>query len=90
MQLNIRSAFTKDAKKLSDILKQDVADAIHQIINAEKLADIHNVKLLKGGKKAKNAYRMRIKDHRICFYFENQTVELVRILPRKDVYKVFP
>lgn len=90
MQLEIRATFTKDSKKLSDTLKESLADAIAVIVSAEKLSDIPNVKSLKGGKKAVNAYRMRLKDHRICFYFQNEVVELVRILPRKDVYKVFP
>jgi len=54
------------------------------------LSDIPSAKDLKGGKKSKDAYRMRINKYRICFYYRNDKIELVRVLPRKDVYKVFP
>ncbi|GGH21121.1 type II toxin-antitoxin system RelE family toxin [Mucilaginibacter phyllosphaerae] len=90
MQIEIRSSFTKDVKKLSDDLKGKIESAILMMINSQGLTDISNVKPLKGGKSAHNAYRMRIGDYRICFYLENHTIELVRVLPRKDVYKLFP
>lgn len=45
---------------------------------------------MKGGKAARDAYRMRIDDYRICFYFQENIVELVRVLPRKTVYRYFP
>ncbi len=38
----------------------------------------------------KNAYRIKLNRFRIGFFFEKQTVELVRVLDRKDIYKYFP
>lgn len=38
----------------------------------------------------KNAYRIRMGEYRIGFVFENGTIELIRILGRKDIYKYFP
>jgi mRNA interferase RelE/StbE len=90
MKIEIYSSFAKDSKKLPNNIKEDIANAITKISEAKTFLDIPNVKDMKGGKKAKNAYRMRIDAYRICFYFKNETVELVRVLPRKDVYKVFP
>ncbi len=90
MKIEIRSSFTKDSKKLSATIKEEIATAISLISAAEILLNIPNIKSIKGGKKAKNAYRMRIGDYRICFYFRNDFIELIRVLPRKDVYKVFP
>ncbi len=90
MQIEIYSSFVRDAKKLPSNVKEDIADAITIISDAQTLSDIPSIKDLKGGKKSKDAYRMRINNYRICFYYRNETVELVRVLPRKDVYKVFP
>ena len=90
MQIEIRSSFAKDSKKLSNNIQENIAHAITLMVSAKTLADIPNVKDIKGGKKAKNAYRMRINTYRICFYLINETIELVRVLPRKDVYKAFP
>ena len=90
MQIEIYSSFVRDSKKLPIEVKQDIADAILSIQNAKIFSDIPKVKAMQGGKKAKNAYRMRIADYRICFFFRNELVELVRVLPRKEVYRVFP
>ena len=87
---NLFFVFVKDTKKLPSNIKEDVANAIAIISEAEKLSEIPSIKDLKGGKKSKDAYRMRINNYRICFYYRNEVVELVRVLPRKDVYKVFP
>jgi mRNA-degrading endonuclease RelE of RelBE toxin-antitoxin system len=38
----------------------------------------------------KTAYRLRLGNYRIGFFFENETAELVRVLNRKDIYKYFP
>ncbi|HEY4324363.1 MAG TPA: type II toxin-antitoxin system RelE/ParE family toxin [Mucilaginibacter sp.] len=90
MQTEIRSSFARDAKKLPADIKEDILEAIVHIQTAKTLSNIPDIKDIKGGKKAKDAYRMRVGDFRICFYFRNNVVELVRVLPRKDVYKVFP
>ena len=36
------------------------------------------------------AYRIRIGDYRLGFYFEDNTIFLARFLKRSDIYKVFP
>lgn len=68
MQIEIRSSFARDAKKLSTNIQQSIANAIALMANAKIFSAIPNIKGVKGGKKAKNAYRMRINDYRICFY----------------------
>jgi mRNA interferase RelE/StbE len=90
MQLDIRSSFVRDAKKLPDSVREDIANAIALISDAKSFSNIPDVKDLKGGKKARNAYRMLINSYRICFYYKDGVIELVRVLPRKNVYKVFP
>jgi len=90
MQIEVYSSFVRDSKKLPASIKVDIAEAISLMQTAKTFSDIPRVKAMQGGKKAKNAYRMRIADHRICFLFRNEIIELVRVLPRKEVYKVFP
>jgi mRNA interferase RelE/StbE len=38
----------------------------------------------------KTAYRIRMGQYRIGFYYEHKTIELVRILHRKEIYRYFP
>lgn len=90
MRIAIRSSFERDTKKLLTENKNAIFDAILLMQKAVIFADIPGIKNMKGGKKAKDAYRMRIGNFRICFYFRHDIIELVRVLPRKDVYKVFP
>lgn len=61
---------------------------IQRVLQARELSEIPNLKMMKGSKK--QAYRIRIGDYRIGFYFQNQTVEFARLLARKDIYKNFP
>ena len=64
MQIEIRSSFARDSKKLPNNIKDEIANAIALISNATTFSDIPHVKDMKGGKKAKNAFRMRIDDYR--------------------------
>ncbi len=64
-----------------------VAFILQQIISAKNLSEISSCKKLTG---FRNAYRIRLGPYRIGFFFEKETVELVRILNRKDIYKYFP
>ena len=88
MKVEFRESFTKDLKDVKDksLLKRakEVIEAVEQ---ANSLADIPNLKKLKGGG---NYYRMRIGDHRVGVTLESDTVLFVRFLNRKDIYKYFP
>ena len=53
----------------------------------DSLERIPNTKKLKGHK---TAYRARIGDYRLGFFFENSTLTLARFVHRKDIYKLFP
>lgn len=69
MEIEFRSSFVRDAKKLPAQIKDDLQQAISKIIEADSIQHIFNIKSLKGGKNSINAYRMRIGDYRICFYY---------------------
>jgi mRNA interferase RelE/StbE len=87
VEIEIRKSFEKDSVKLPADIQAHLASVIQQIITANKLSAISSVKKLTG---FKNAYRIRIGSYRIGFFYENDIVELVRILNRKDIYKYFP
>jgi mRNA interferase RelE/StbE len=36
------------------------------------------------------AYRIRIGDYRLGFYYTENQIEIARFLKRNDIYKVFP
>ncbi len=81
--------FTKDAKRIKQpLLKQKIRQAIEQIERAESLQAINKLKKLKVHQ---TAYRVRVRDYRMGFFLLDQkTIELVRILHRKDISSNFP
>ena len=88
MNIRIDETFEKDLRKIkSKPLDKKVALLIHEIIAAKGLTDIRNVKLLKG---SDIHYRIRLGDYRVGLIFSGNTVILVRILHRKEIYRFFP
>jgi mRNA interferase RelE/StbE len=87
MNIIFKSSFVRDGKKIPVTLRNELDKAITLIENANSLNEITNLKKLKG---YKTAYRIRINNYRLCILYENETVSLVRFLPRKDVYRFFP
>lgn len=87
MKLEIRRSFVKDLDKLPSAFQQQLAVIIDNIESAKNLHQLHNCKKLKGNDKA---YRIKLGSFRIGFFYEKGTVELVRILNRKDIYRFFP
>lgn len=88
MKTEFRDSFGKDLKAIKDksLLKR-VKEAIENIESAGSLADLTNLKKLKG---SKNYFRQRVGDYRLGVIVEHDTVVLVRFLNRKDIYKYFP
>ena len=87
MNYEIRKSFIKDASKLSAITQKELAEVISQIELSSTLSELKNCKKLKG---FPSAYRIRLGQYRLGLFYENQTIELVRILARKDIYRYFP
>jgi mRNA interferase RelE/StbE len=88
MKVEFLKKFSKD---LDDLKPKHVKEALIRVIElmetADNLEKIPNTKKLKGHK---TAYRIRIGDYRLGFFFENSTVSLARFVHRKDIYKIFP
>jgi len=68
-------------------LKAKVAHVVSQVIQADSLSQIKNLKKLKG---FRTAYRIKIGDFRIGLVFEDNTEFFAAIANRKDIYQRFP
>ena len=88
MNLEIRKSFEKDTDKIySDTILSSLSEIISTIENAQNLREIKNLKKMEG---YKNHYRIRLGDYRIGLFIDNKTVNLVRFLHRKEIYRYFP
>ena len=83
MNIEIRKSFQKDALKLPVPIQVQLSKLIDGLTQVGKLSEIPSCKKLTG---FKNAYRIRMGEYRIGFIFENETIELVRVLSRKNIY----
>ncbi len=88
MKILFRETFGKDLLKVKDgKIKKTVKEIIIKIENSDKLTDVSGVKFLKG---SKNAYRIRIGNYRLGFFYNDNTIDFSRFLHRKEIYKKFP
>lgn len=87
MNVTVRKTFEKDALKLPGFIQQRLALLIEELETATTLSEIVNCKKLTG---FKTAYRIRIGEYRVGFFFEKNSIDLVRVLPRKEMYRYFP
>ena len=83
-----RKSFTRDLKKIKDreILRR-VEEAVEEVEAAEDLRQIGNLKKMSG---TTSFYRIRIGDYRIGIAVEGDTLEFIRCLARRDLYRFFP
>ncbi|MCK5835977.1 MAG: type II toxin-antitoxin system RelE/ParE family toxin [Desulfobacula sp.] len=81
MEINIRRSAIKDIKKLDHKNREKIHLKIFELKN---FPDISNTKKLTN---FEPAYRLRFGDYRILFDVLEDTIEIGRILHRKDSYK---
>lgn len=88
MRLIFRESFEKDLKSIGNpaIFKQ-VKKLLMKLENNSDINSIPNVKKLSG---SRNLFRIRLGDYRVGIVLLQGTVELVRILHRKEIYRYFP
>jgi len=80
--------FSKDIDAInSQSIKDQLLTLIELIESTDSLKNIPNLKKLKGHK---SAYRIRIGDYRLGFFYENNVVLMARFVHRKDIYNLFP
>ncbi|HIK15244.1 MAG TPA: type II toxin-antitoxin system RelE/ParE family toxin [Leptolyngbyaceae cyanobacterium M33_DOE_097] len=89
MKVEYRKLFLKDLKRLKN---QPVYQQIYDLIfialpEAQSLQDLSGVKALVG---TTNQYRIRVGDYRIGLELNKDTLEVVRVLHRREFYRYFP
>jgi mRNA-degrading endonuclease RelE of RelBE toxin-antitoxin system len=88
MIVTFNKKFAKDLQSINDSkLKTGIKEFILILESTANLEGVSNIKRLRG---FQNTFRYRIGDYRIGFYYENNEIELVRVVKRNDIYKVFP
>ena len=88
MQVEFSSKFSKDIDGISQkSIKLNLIKLIQLFESSQNLNAIPNLKKLVGHK---SAYRVRIGDYRVGFFYENQKVLFARVIHRKDIYKLCP
>ncbi|TVQ05308.1 MAG: type II toxin-antitoxin system RelE/ParE family toxin [Balneolaceae bacterium] len=88
MIVRFHKSFAKDLSKIKDkSIRKKVKKAILKLENSPSIDKITNLKAIKG---EKNAYRLRVGDYRIGIYLKTDSIELIRVAHRKDIYDLFP
>lgn len=88
MNLAFTRSFAKDLRQIRDTA---ILERLQEIIRAiEAAASIQDLKNLKKLSSESRHYRLRLGDYRLGLIIEAETVTLVRILNRKDIYRYFP
>ncbi len=88
MKIVFEKKFLKDIVAIDNKRTKRAGEKI--IEQAEKVENLNEISTLKKLKGYKNAYRIRVGDYRIGICIEQDTIEFVRFLHRKDIYKYFP
>ncbi len=89
MNTEYQPSFIKDLKALkSTPYFQSIKALVFEEIPS--LPDLKNIKGLKQLKNLESAYRIRVGDYRIGFFFEEETIVFTRVLHRKEIYRYFP
>ncbi len=88
MEIKIDRSFQKDTRRIKDkSVLQRIANTIANVERAQTLEEIRNLKKIQG---SASMYRIRIGDFRLGIIVSESSVEFIRCLHRKDIYKYFP
>jgi mRNA interferase RelE/StbE len=88
MKVKFLKKFSKDIDSVTiNQVRVSLLKLIELMESADSLDRIPNTKKLKGHK---SAYRIRIGDYRLGFFYEGSVILLARFVHRKDIYSLFP
>lgn len=91
MNIEITKGFTKKAEKLPVPVKKQLQSIIRSIQEIDDLMRIPGSKRLKSDRKdVGKYYRIRLGDYRIGIELTGNTVKLVTVGDRKEIYRNFP
>jgi mRNA interferase RelE/StbE len=88
MEVDFTKNFLKILENLkNEVLLQKIQDAIENVIHANAITEISNIKKLTGHKVY---FRIKIGDYRIGIELVENQIRFLTFLHRKDIYKKFP
>lgn len=88
MEVKVDKTFRKDTKKIQDqVLLRKIADSITNVQQAENIKQIKGIKKLRG---SSDSFSIKVGDYRLGVVLFESTVEFIRCIHRKDIYKFFP
>lgn len=88
MEVIYLESLVKDLKKIKD--KKLLSSLSKVFISLEEIDDLFKISSVKKISGHPEAYRIRIGDYRLGFYYSDNKIEIARFLKRNDIYKVFP
>jgi mRNA interferase RelE/StbE len=88
VNVHYRQLFLKDLKKLQ---KTAVYNRVYELVfailpDAKHIQEIPNIKAMVG---YPGYYRLRLGDYRVGFILQDQSLELMRVLHRREFYRYF-
>ena len=88
MNVTFRKSFTRDLKRIKDqSILERIAEVVECVEAAKTVQEISNYKKITG---TNDCYRIRVGDFRIGVVLESDSVDFIRCLHRRDIYKFFP
>ncbi len=89
MKVEYLPSFLKDLKALKSTSRYSTIQKLvfEEVPRYSSLQEIRNLKKLKD---SDDAYRLRVGDYRIGFFFEDERVIFARVLHRNEIYRSFP
>ena len=89
MKILYAKALVKDLQAVSGNpgIKKRLLELIEKLKTIDALDELHNLKKIEG---FDNYYRLRIGDYRLGLKLSGNTIELIRFLHRRDIYRRFP
>jgi len=89
MELLYGKKFSKDLDAIrgEPKIKADLLKVIEKIREARSLADLKEVRKIEG---YEGYFRIKLADYRLGIKVRQNSVELIRFLHRKDIYRRFP
>ena len=89
MELLYGKKFSKDLDAIrgEPKIKADLLKVIEKIWEARSLADLKEVRKIEG---YEGYFRIKLADYRLGIKVRQNSVELIRFLHRKDIYRRFP
>ena len=88
MKIEVLKSFEKDIEKVRNrALSIKVLATIKSIETCQNLPEIPHLKKMVGYERY---YRIKLGEYRIGLKIEKDSVILIRLMDRKDIYKYFP